>query len=182
MHLTLLRERTVLGLNGREVVMTDTDLKSVRSARSVRTTTGKVIGMSDGVEIYTFLVARRRTHAVAKMALPHLAQAARVATLDRPIYRSLVRSTSIETTRHLTDDELRENQAWREMEGFWINLKRMLAGTYKHFREENLIGYLKEFEWRKANRDSPDGGFGELISKFPIMPSGTRPVLPILPA
>jgi hypothetical protein len=50
-----------------------------------------------------------------------------------------------------------------------------------HFREERLIGYIKEFEWRDANCRKADGGFGDLISEFPEMPSGTRPVIPLTP-
>jgi hypothetical protein len=178
MHVTLMRESTVLGLNDREVIIADTDVRSVISSRSSRTTTGKVIGMSDGSDIFAFLITRRRPHAVSKLAELHLAQGARVATLDRPIYQSLAR-TRERAVRRISEDELKDNVAWKELAGFWIHLKRMLAGTYKHFREENLIGYIKEFEWRKAHRDHPDGGFGRLISEFPTMPSGTRPVLPL---
>jgi ISXO2 transposase-like protein len=180
MHITLLREQTVLGLNDREVVIADTDVKSVRSSRSTRTTTGKVIGMSDGSDIFAFLIARRRPQAVSKVAELHLTQGTRVATLDFPIYQSLARSGGGLVVRRLSEYELRDNLAWKDLKGFWVHLKRTLAGTYKHFREENLIGYVKELEWRKAHHDQPDGGFGLLISEFPTMPSGTAPVISLI--
>ena len=143
-------------------------------------TTGKVIAMSDGSDIFAFLIARRRPQAVSKVAELHLTQGARVATLDCPIYQSLARSGGGLVVRRLSEQELGDNVAWRELLGFWVHLKRTLAGTYKHFREENLIGYVKELEWRKVHGDRPDGGFGLLISEFPTMPSGTAPVLPLL--
>jgi hypothetical protein len=176
MHVTLLRERTVVGLGDREVVMGDTNVASVRSARTTRTTVGKVIGMSDGLEIYTCLVRRRWPHIVAKATKDHVAQGASIVTLDRPIYRSIRTGKSASSIRHLSEDELLELPTWRELLGYWMNLKRMLA-IYKHFGEQNLIGYLKEFEWRHQNRHKRDCGFGNLIAYFPTMRSGTEPVL-----
>lgn len=145
MHVSLLREKAVLGLACRETVISDTDIRSVTSARSSRTTTGKVVGMSDGTEIYTFLLARRRPHAVATAVKGHLAENSPIVTLDRAIYRTLARVDG-SLHRLASEDELRDHPAWRDLAGFWVNLKKRLAGTYKHFREENLLGYIKEFE------------------------------------
>ena len=176
MHITLLRERVILGSTGREVVVTDSDIKSVKSTRSTRTSTGKVVAISDGEEMYTFLIPRRRPSAVARIVRKHLAVNSRIAAADRPIYRSLSGAKSGLQVRYLSDEELLEVYAWREIAGYWLTSKGMLAGTYKHFREKNLMGYLKEFEWRHANRNRPDYGFGTLISEFPVMPSGTPPI------
>lgn len=176
MHITLLREKTVLG-SRQQVVIADTNIRSVRSARRSRTTTAKLVGMSDGSAIYTFLLPRQpRPHGVVKGALPHLSKDARVAALDRPIYRSLVKMNGA-SKLHPSEDELHDVPGWRELDIFWVRLKGRLSNTYMHFREERLMRYIKEFEWRDANCRKPDGGFGDLISEFPEMPSGTRPVI-----
>ena len=72
----------------------------------------------------------------------------------------------------LSEERFGQVPGVNELLGYRLNLRRGIKSAYKHCREDRLLGFLKEYEWRYVHRRLSSDSFTALTSRFPDMPQG----------
>ena len=132
-----------------------------------------VIGMMDGDEVVTKVVANVKRSSLLPVINAHVAKGSLVSTDELKSYNSL----PDHGYRHITVNHGAGQYVGtmgattNGIEGFWSQLKRSINGTHIHVSSKHLWKYAKEAEYRFNRRDCASSMLPELLSTFqPLLP------------
>jgi len=107
-----------------------------------------------------------------RQVIPHLAEnvmpGTRLMTDEHGAYKSVWGlGYSHETVNHSRKEYVRRDVHTNNIEAFWANVGRSIAGTYVWVSKKHLQTYLCEFEYRYNLRKRPDLMVDALLAGFP---------------
>jgi len=128
-----------------------------------------VLGMTErGGEIIMRVIPSRRAFDVDREIEAHVLPGSTLYTDDAGAFRHMNdNGYRHETVEHSSGEYVRGVVHTNNIEGFWSNLKRSLAGTYVSVSKKHLQTYLREFEYRWNLRQSPHLMMVALLEGFP---------------
>jgi len=128
-----------------------------------------VLGMTErGGEIIMRVIPSRRAFDVDREIEANVLPGSTLYTDDAGAFRHMGdNGYRHETVAHASGEYVRGDVHTNNIEGFWSNLKRSLAGTYVSVSKKHLQTYLREFEYRWNLRQSPHLMMVALLEGFP---------------
>lgn len=164
-QMALIEGRRQIGGPGEFVEVGETAIKHIRTCRAGPSRLS-ILSLGDGRNVTSRLIHRRRRRYILPVMDEILKSGSLLVTRSEDTLnhiteygrlRSEIRL--IETPSPISDRDV--------LQPYWKQLKRVLTNTYSHQSEQNIMLYVREFEFRFNRRARGREMFWDLVSEFP---------------
>jgi transposase len=128
-----------------------------------------VLGMAERKgDVITRVIGERTQKAVTSHLAENIMPGSRLMTDEAGAFKAVYHlPITHETINHKQGEYVRGDVHTNNVESFWANVKRSIAGTYVWVSKKHLQSYLHEFEYRWNLRKRPDLMLDALLQAFP---------------
>ena len=128
-----------------------------------------VLGMQErGGDVMTRVLPTRKKKHVIPAVRKNVIEGSKVYTDEAYVFMVLPEwGYRHESIQHLKGEYVRQHVHTNNIEAFWANIKRAIAGTYVWVSKKHLQTYLGEFEFRHNLRKQPHLMLDALLLAFP---------------